>query len=968
MNYEDLENDILERLQPITGADIDVIALPEKEANNKLQFAKPRVTVAFVGNELRDTALPDQESVFKSFGSQVQTKTLLWDISIESRSLRGGAGVYKILGAVEILLAGFKPTNCDKLYQMSCICSSYDKGTWTYTYRWACKTLLIEQVADETGVPLTAVYFKEVIGSWPGTPEASVPPYPSDGQVSFFPATTDDLPEGVNPNHFYFTVARARSAFSGIQHINVNNSTGQIGIESGFAIPSTSEIDTWNSLSGSVSEISGDLNSLTTEVNEISAQVDTNTNQIGILETEVNDLESRTGVLETEVVPHITDYNNPHNTTLEQVRSENNTIAGDIDFNGNKAVNVANATADGDAVNKSQLDTTRVTLENQLAAHTTNEDNPHNTSLAQVMEVDNSMSQTLDANNNRIINLPDATSGSEPVTKNQFDTYVQSAGGYREDIDCSTNPNYPAAKVGWRFEVTVAGKIGGAGGIDVGLYDEIVCKHDNAGGDQATVGVYFYAVQGNIDRATETTAGYIAIATDAEVQAGADNTKAVTSSKLWNWWNVIKNAAITFAGKITFSVAPRFNTLTGNQILLTDSSNDLVGQNPNTAFNKNFGNLSGNIPAIASTLFSNGIVETDGAGNLITEAKGTAFNASFGNAPGQVPVIGSTTSPNQRIETNGSNVLVSVAKGTADNKDFGTGVANIPAIGTTLGVNQTVETDGAGKIITAVKKTGYNSDFGTGPTNIPQIASTLNASQRVETDPTGKLVSVAKATADNKDFGTGSTNVPQISSNLGVSQTVETDGTGKLITAAKQSGYNLAVGVTPGTLADGGDARLSDTRYPKTLGFGVVTVTAPASNTNENCVAFITVPAGLMAATDEIFLPWYLTRTTTSNVTINARISTILPVVGSIYTSGNVIGTFVSTPAGTKVNGFFRWVQKNSLSVQQGIANMFYGTSSNADLIGAVNTSGLHYIAITIVKQVGTETVSLENFRVIRYS
>jgi len=34
-------------------------------------------------------------------------------------------------------------------------------------------------------------------------------------------------------------------------------------------------------------------------------------------------------------------------------------------------------------------------------------------------------------------------------------------------LDCSTNPNYPAADAGWVYRVTVAGKIGGASGPDV---------------------------------------------------------------------------------------------------------------------------------------------------------------------------------------------------------------------------------------------------------------------------------------------------------------------------------------------------------------------------------------------------------------------------------------------------------------------------------------------------------------------
>ena len=158
----------------------------------------------------------------------------------------------------------------------------------------------------------------------------------------------------------------------------------------------------------------------------------------------------------------------------------------------------------------------------------------------------------------------------------QIDTYVSAVGGQRGPIDCSLNPNYPASNKGDRWEVTVAGKIGGALGIDVQVYDEIVCKTTSVSGDQAAVGANFYVVQGNLERATETVSGYIQLATDAETQAGTENTKAITALKLENWWTNIKTLAQTFAAKITFTSAPRFNSASASQYLKTDASKDLT--------------------------------------------------------------------------------------------------------------------------------------------------------------------------------------------------------------------------------------------------------------------------------------------------------------------------------------------------------------------------------------------------------
>lgn len=55
-------------------------------------------------------------------------------------------------------------------------------------------------------------------------------------------------------------------------------------------------------------------------------------------------------------------------------------------------------------------------------------------------------------------------------------------------LNCSTNPNYPAASAGQTYTVSVAGKIGGASGDDVLAGDWLRCVATSAAGDQATVG------------------------------------------------------------------------------------------------------------------------------------------------------------------------------------------------------------------------------------------------------------------------------------------------------------------------------------------------------------------------------------------------------------------------------------------------------------------------------------------------
>jgi hypothetical protein len=69
-------------------------------------------------------------------------------------------------------------------------------------------------------------------------------------------------------------------------------------------------------------------------------------------------------------------------------------------------------------------------------------------------------------------------------------------------IDCSGNPNYPAADAGDTYVISVAGKIGGASGRNVQIGDKLLCLTDGtAAGTQAAVGANWNITQADIDGA-----------------------------------------------------------------------------------------------------------------------------------------------------------------------------------------------------------------------------------------------------------------------------------------------------------------------------------------------------------------------------------------------------------------------------------------------------------------------------------
>jgi hypothetical protein len=66
------------------------------------------------------------------------------------------------------------------------------------------------------------------------------------------------------------------------------------------------------------------------------------------------------------------------------------------------------------------------------------------------------------------------------------------------NLDCSANPNYPAASKGDVYTVSGPGKIGGGSGVDVEVGDVFRALADNAGGTQASVGSSWAVVQANL--------------------------------------------------------------------------------------------------------------------------------------------------------------------------------------------------------------------------------------------------------------------------------------------------------------------------------------------------------------------------------------------------------------------------------------------------------------------------------------
>lgn len=157
-----------------------------------------------------------------------------------------------------------------------------------------------------------------------------------------------------------------------------------------------------------------------------------------------------------------------------------------------------------------------------------------------------------------------ANSDSRVPTQKAVVSYVSSlvAGvlKFKGSTDCSGNPNYPAATKGDAYVVSVAGKIGGAGGKIVEIGDAYVASADNAGGTEAGVGTSWFVLQANITGIT--TAGLAMMrAADAAAQKTLLALNLVENTALSTWAGSANLTTVGALGDIAInSIALGFGT------------------------------------------------------------------------------------------------------------------------------------------------------------------------------------------------------------------------------------------------------------------------------------------------------------------------------------------------------------------------------------------------------------------------
>lgn len=149
-----------------------------------------------------------------------------------------------------------------------------------------------------------------------------------------------------------------------------------------------------------------------------------------------------------------------------------------------------------------------------------------------------------------------ANSDTKIATQKAVKTYVDGMADafnlfqYKGAIDASTNPDYPAASIGRSYRISVAGKIWGASGRNVEVWEYIICHVDSSpSGDEAAVWANWNIFQVSFDptdyllKSWGTMTGSITLAENA----GIANDPSLSADGKWTGITITGTAWATLA-------------------------------------------------------------------------------------------------------------------------------------------------------------------------------------------------------------------------------------------------------------------------------------------------------------------------------------------------------------------------------------------------------------------------------------
>lgn len=436
------------------------------------------------------------------------------------------------------------------------------------------------------------------------------------------------------------------------------------------------------------------------------------------------------------------------------------------------------------------------------------------------------------------------TSNTLYPTQNAVKVYTDNLLGnanalvYKGVLDCSTNPNYPSANAGELYIVSVAGKIGGASGVNVEVGDMLICNTDSTiSADQSTVGSYWNAIQKNIDGSV--TGGASSVNNNLVVFDG-------TTGK------VIKDSGIAI-------------NATSNYI----TKKDLVGNIVNSLIYEN-GTSIGLGVTNPSTLFHVATVNKTVATSLIATEHITLSNENSNS--GYNTIVASNSSLGHRGVYKSTR-----SRGTLD---VPLAVSNGDVIATFLGAGY----DGT-QILNSAGIT-FEVDNSVSTNNVPQAivlaTGTSTRTERMRINSTGDTIITGNVSATNlSGTNTGDETQSTIKTKLGAA-TTSVDG---YLTSTDWNTFNNkqnALGFTPENVAnkdtDGTLADNSDTKYASQKATKTYVDTQVASKSDKNITLDRKTASYTLVANDNGKM-----------IEMNVASANTLTINASLFSAGNQI-------------------------------------------------------------------------------
>lgn len=157
--YTQIEDDVVTRLgallvEPTAPAGYIVKPMPETEKGFELSLSKCLILVAYSDSSFQTPSSVDMVT---------QNEVVAVLVNIKSPKLRGDFSIHQALRLCKMILIGYKPTNCGKMYLEKIEMDERDEQRNFFSYNMVFKTKKLQvEVEEETELPrLVRLTFEE---------------------------------------------------------------------------------------------------------------------------------------------------------------------------------------------------------------------------------------------------------------------------------------------------------------------------------------------------------------------------------------------------------------------------------------------------------------------------------------------------------------------------------------------------------------------------------------------------------------------------------------------------------------------------------------------------------------------------------------------------------------------------------------------------------------------------------------